>query len=283
MKVLQYILKIVFWLVIIALLIAPVGLIWRISRAEMAQYTVEEPPTLREVAFGAPEQVRRADVRDQVTVSGTFVCNAYEDMELTQENLGEYRWDVGTGEEVQEGQVLAKYGEETIVSPVDGVLQSINAYGERPYLRFGLLKPVELECVVDNTTRSALRDAIQLTTVDGAPVEITFASNLKNADGTSTVRLRIESGRYTVGQRLDLTLYTGLSFPQALVLPFSCVYQKVQGEDQPWYARKVDQNGYFLEEVQLGVSYADGDIVCVTGVQEGDSFDSGYKALLQGG
>ncbi len=282
MKGLRYALKALFWVLIVALLIAPVGLIWQISRDEMEQYTVESPPVLKEVAFGEIEQVRRADVRDEVSVSGTFVCSAYEDMELTQADLGEYRWDVGAGAEVQEGQVLAKYGEETIVSPVDGILQAVNAYGEHPYLRFGLLEPVELECVVDGNTRSALRDAIELTTTDGTPVEITFVSNLKNADGTSTMRLRIDSERYSLGQTLDAVLYTGLSFPQALVLPFSCVYQKEQGEDSPWYARKVDENGYFLEEVQVGVSYADENIVCVTGVQEGDWFDSGYKTLLQG-
>lgn len=282
MRIWKRVFKLFFWLLIVALLVAPLGLIYGISNREMERYTTPDAPQFRETALGAPFQAQRMDVAEAVSVSGCFVSREFVDQELPYP-ASLIRWQVEAGQEVSAGQQLGSLRGEALPCQYDGVVEQINIYPEaNAYLRIRLLEPIELECLVTDKVLRALQRATQLCTAEGEAVELAYASRVKTADGLTTVRLSIDSEDYSYGMELEeLTLLTGHSYLQALVLSSKCVYQKTEGEEQPWYARRVSADGYFIEEVEVEVGYRDERLVCVSGVTEGDWFDTGYQALAR--
>ena len=284
MKFLKILLRCVFWLLILALMAAPVYLITLVSRDEIASYEPPAAPELVETAVGGIHQCTRGDVSVYFQVSGSFTSSTYAYQELTYKNLDRTRWYVHSGQEIQEGQVLGVLKGEEILAEYSGILTEMNTYGTDPYLRIQLLEPVELECRVEDRVLSMLRRSQSLTTKDGEAVTLVYASRQKNADGTTNVRISIDSTKYTYGQYLgELQIYTGQVYQQVLRLPESCLYQKEKGEDKPWYARQVTETGRFIREAEVETGYSDGYWVTVTNVGEGDYFDSGYKSVVEGG
>lgn len=283
MKILKCILTGAFWLLIIALLVAPLGLIYQISQNEMAEYATPEVPILRETAVGDVAQAARQDVAEYVILSGSFTSTEFGYMELSDRQASAIRWIVDIGDEIQEGQILGTYKGKDIVSTVTGILVEMNPYATIPYLRFQLFTPVVLESRVEDRTLSMLERSEALTTEDGETITLAYASMRKNSDGTTTVQLSIESDRYTYGQELsELRILTGRVYGNTLVLPSDCVYQKNEGEDEPWYARQVTEDGILIMEIEVQIGYTNGDVVCVSGVEEGTWFDTGYKAIAGG-
>ena len=67
------------------------------------------------------------------------------------------------------------------------------------------------------------------------------------------------------------------------MLPEDCLYQKIAGEDEPWYVQQVSADGFFIGEMQVEKGYGDGNYCCVSGVGENQYFDSGYKAIVGNG
>lgn len=284
MKFLKILLRCVFWLLILALMAAPIYLINLISREEIASYAAPEAPKLVEMAVGGIHQCTRGDISVYFEVSGSCTSSTYAYQELTYKNLDRTRWYVHAGQEIQEGQVLGVLKGEEILAEYSGILAEMNTYGTDPYLRILLLEPVEVECRVEDRVLSMLRRSQELKTQDGEAVTLIYASRQKNADGTTNVRLSIDTNKYTYGQYLGkLVIYTGQVYQQVLRLPVSCVYQKERGEDKPWYARQVTETGVFIREAVVEIGYSDGYWVTVTGVDEGEYFDSGYKSVVEGG
>ena len=284
MKFLKILLRCVFWLLILALMAAPVYLITLVSRDEIASYEPPAAPELVETAVGGIHQCTRGDVSVYFQVSGSFTSSTYAYQELTYKNLDRTRWYVHSGQEIQEGQVLGVLKGEEILAEYSGILTEMNTYGTDPYLRIQLLEPVELDCRVEDRVLSMLRRSQSLATKDGEAVTLVYASRQKNADGTTNVRISIDSTKYTYGQYLgELQIYTGQVYQQVLRLPESCLYQKEKGEDKPWYARQVTETGRFIREAEVEIGYSDGYWVTVTNVGEGDYFDSGYKSVVEGG
>ena len=281
MKLLKSIFVGAFWLLIIALLVAPLGLIWQISQDEMAEYAAPEVPVLQETAVGDVVQAIRQDVQEYVILSGTFTSTEYAYMDLNARQASSIRWIVDIGDEIQEGQILGTYKNTEIISTVSGILVEMNTYSASPYLRVQQFSPVVLEARVDDRTLSALTLAEELATENGESVTLEFHSMQKNPDGTTDVLLSIDSEKYTYGQELwELRILTGRVYRKTLVLPAKCVYQKETGENAPWYARMVTEEGIFLMEMEVQIGYTNGDVVCISGVEEGAWFDSGYKAII---
>lgn len=283
-KVLKFLLRLVFAVLILALLAAPLYLIHRISTEEIKSYKTPEQLVFVDAAFGAPVLAAREDVAEKVYVSGVFVpCETY-DMELKGMNPDQIRWSVNPGDEVAEGEVLGVLRGTDIVSPVSGIVDTINSYATAPYIRFRLVEPIELECYVDQETLADLRSADALTTKNDEPVTLKSVSITRTADGMTAIRLSVESDRYACGQGVSqLELRTGRVFQKALVLPLKCVYQKTAGEDEPWYAREVTADGTLLGEIEVKLGYSNGKVVCVSGPQEGHYYDSGYGSMAGGG
>lgn len=279
MKYLRSALKIIFWVLIFALLVAPVGLLVNISQAEMATYEPPAAPVIRETSMGTPRQAVRMDVKEHITVNGQFTSNEIAFQQLPQEQPDKIRWIVGPGQEIQVGQVLGYHEDQPVAADMDGILEAIHANSGDAYLKIRLFSPLEFEATVSETVLSALkRGGDQLHLADGTAVRLTYAANAQNADGSTNIRLVVDNNDGAYGEAMTLLIYTGLEFPNALVVQSNCVYQK----NGQWYVRKVTESGSFVAEMPVQVSYDDGSFACVSGINEGEWFDSGYKAIMGG-
>ena len=162
MKIMKSVLKVVFWLLIVALLLAPLGLIYEISVRERAVYEAPSAPVIREGAIGASIEATRQDVDEYVRISGIFISREYDYIELSQRNASEIRWDVQVGDEIQVDQVLGTYNGKEIVSTMDGILMEINSYATKPYLKVQLLTGLELECNLSDKVIKQLRQRVAI-------------------------------------------------------------------------------------------------------------------------
>jgi hypothetical protein len=283
-KFFKFLIRFIFALLILALLAAPLYLIHRISTEEIQSYNTPEQLVFVDSSFGQPVRATREDVAEKVYVSGVFVPAETYDMELKGMNPDQIRWSVNPGDEVAEGDVLGVLRGTDIVSPVSGIVDTINSYTTAPYVRFRLVEPIELECYVDQEALADLRSADALTTKNDEAVTLKSVSITRTPEGLTAVRLSVESDRYACGQGVtQLELHTGRVFQKALVLPVKCVYQKTPGEDEPWYAREVTADGTVVGEVEVKLGYSNGKVVCVSGPQEGHYYDSGYGSMAGGG
>lgn len=283
MKVLKEIGKGIFWLVVLILLAAPVYLIYRISNAEMKQYESKPVPAFRETAYGEIVKAKRMDVSETVTVSGVCTSDTYVYADLNQKDIQNARWFVREGDEVQEGGVVANLNGTEIISEYTGIVREINTYAKSPYMKVQLLEPVEIECSVNaKTLKTLTRSRDTLSTAEGETVTLTFIALTKNSDGSTRIRLRVDSDAFAYGMEVrELQLLTGNRFLSALVLNAKCLYEKEPGSGE-WYARRVTEDGAFLEEVKVEVGYRSQNVVCVSGVNEGDCFDTGYRVIAGG-
>ena len=280
MRIVKSLLKYVFWVLIIALLLAPVGLIYQISNQEIARYQMPDPPQFVQTSYGKVVQAERRDVEELVSVSGTFISNTLVYQDLDYKTPSRIRWTVKAGQEVQEGQVLGTYLGEDVLCQHSGKLISINSYGDEPYLEIQLLSPLVMECYVSRSVLGTLQRAKELTTSDGAAVTIDYVSTIPDGAGNLRILLNIDTDYYYYGETVtDLILRTGHKYMQALVLPVSALYQKTAGEDEPWYVYRVKANGEADGEIEVTIGYSNGTFACVSGVKAGEYFDTGYGAI----
>ena len=281
MNIVKRILSAIFWLLIIALLIAPLGLIAEISRQEMQEFATPSSPVLQEVAIGGIYQSIADSASESFKVSGTFVSNADGYMELEYETVKDARWNISVGDEIQEGMVIGTVNGEEIVATMDGIVKQMHISAGDCFIKLELFTPVVLSAKVDKATLSILRNSRKLTAGDKkGKVSLAFASRVQNADGTFDVLISIDSDEFTYGQVVSsLRIYTGREFSNVVRITDKCVYQK---GGSGWYVRKVTKEGIFIEEVEVEVLYHDGYNYYVTGIGAGEYFDSGYQIIAGG-
>lgn len=281
MNIIKRIAKVFFWVLIIALLVSPLGILYEISQREMAEYQVHALPALTQTSIGRVLQVTRQDVQEYFTVSGVFQSSESAYQPLTMENPGLIRWEVTPGDEIQAGQVMGTYNGENVVAEFSGIIEKINT-GADPYVKVKLLDKLVLEATVSKSTLAIIKRSMNMTTEAGESVRLTYTSNLKSANGDRRIQLTIDSDAYSYGTSVNLKIYTGLSYPQVLVVHQDCVYQRNPGTDNPWYVRTVNQNGDVIGEKQVEIAFTMGNLVCISGVAEGTYCDAGYKDIVGG-
>ena len=276
--------KALFWVLILALLVLPLGLISQISKAEMEEYAAAESPVIRQSSIGMPVQATRMDLDLYVTVSGSFTSTEVAFMELDYKKPYDIRWTVSYGDEIQVGQVLGYYYGEEVISTVEGTISNINTSATEAYLMVNCFAPLVLECSVDDAVLGSLKQFPDtLTLEDGTKVTVEYIAKAKNYDGTTTVRFSLAREGDSYGTTVeDMAVYLGTGYPQVLVLPVDCVYQKTTGEDEPWYVRQVTDDGFLISEKQVVLSYANSTMAVVGGIEEGQWIDSGYKVAVSG-
>jgi hypothetical protein len=98
--------KCLFWVLIIVLLVTPMALICEISNREKREYEIPEPPVFVETAYGSIATAERMDIKESISVSGTFQSFAYDYIELKQNDPAQIRWSISVGDEIQKGQCL---------------------------------------------------------------------------------------------------------------------------------------------------------------------------------
>ena len=279
MKIMKEILAVVFWLLIVALLVTPIGLIMKISQEEQAEFATPTVPELQQMAVGGIYQAEAESVIETFSLSGTFVSETYEYMELDYDTVKDLRWNVSSGSEIQVGTVLGTGSKGDVLSDREGIISQMHISADDCYIKVKLFSPVEFSCRVSSEYLPVLKLSKKLT-CDGAAVTLTYASKQQNSDGTTNVRIRIDSAKYTYGQTTTLHIATGRSFDNTVRLPKRCVYQKAT--DGLWYVREVTADGYFLKEIEVEVIYSDGYNVYLKGINEGAYFDSGFQAIAGG-
>ena len=283
MKIFKKLMQGLFWILILALLIAPLGILYQISVKEMKAYEPPIPPALKQTAYGELMQAQRWDVSDYMTVSGSWISQEEVNQDLDCWNPWVIRWRVEPGAEIHAGQVLGSYMGKDVVAKHDGILLEINASsGENAYLRLRSLEATVLECRLTKNEVDKLCGASELRTQQGNTVTVTDTARVPDENGTYAVHLKIEGAKHVHSEtEKNLILMTGQIYRDALVLDANCVYQKQPGADQPWYALQVQADGTLLGETEVTIGFRVGNLVCVSGVQEGAWFDSGYKAIVQ--
>lgn len=276
--------KALFWVLILALLVLPLGLIYQISQAEMEEYAASDSPVIRQSSIGTPVQATRMDLDLYVTVSGSFTSTEVAFMELDYKKPYDIRWIVSYGDEIQVGQVLGYYYGEEVISTVEGTISNINTSATEAYLMVDCFSPLVLECSVDDAVLGSLKQfPDSLTLDDGTKVAVEYIAKAKNYDGTTTARLSLDREGDSYGTAVeDMVVFLGTGYPQVLVLPIDCVYQKTAGKDEPWYVREVSEDGFLICEKQVTVSYSNNSVAVVSGIEEGQWFDSGYKVVVSG-
>lgn len=280
MNIVKKILSVLFWLLIIALLIAPIGLIVQISREEMQEFATPDPPVLQEVAIGGIYQAQSTSIFESFQVSGKFVSNADGYMEMNYDTVRNARWKISVGSEIQKGMVIGTADGEDIIATMDGIVKQMHIAADDCYIKLELFAPVVLETKVDAETMSILRNSRKLTAGDKkGKVSLVFASRQQNSDGTFNVRIFIDSDEFTYGQMATVYIYTGRTNENVVAVNHKCIYHK--GGSQ-WYMRKVTKEGIFVEEVAVEVVYQDDTNAYVTGIGAGEYFDSGYQIIAGG-
>ena len=273
------------WVVLLAcFFVAPLVLIWQLSQAEIAAY---EPPVEMEILLGAYGEAKkpvRQDVKEYVTVSGKVISDSIAYQELTMDKPGKIRWVVNTNIAVNAGEVLGYYEDQPVKAEYTGIFKSYSLSAGDAYLRFDTFDNLLLTCDLNEESLGYLEgSADYLTNAEGKKVTIARTSPLPNANGTTTVYLSVEDADFFCGQSVSgFAVNTGRVYPNVLTLDVNCVYQK-PGEKGVHYVREVTQQGSFLTEHKVTVGYSDGQFICVTGVDEGKYYDSGYKAVIEGG
>ncbi len=282
MNIVKRIARVIFWVLIIALLVSPLGILYEISQREMAEYQVRALPALTQTSIGRVLQVTRQDVQEYFTVSGVFQSSESAYQPLTMENPGLIRWEVTSGDEIQAGQVMGTYNGENVVAEFSGIIEKINTGVADPYVKVKLLDKLVLEATASKSTLAIIKRSMNMTTEAGESVRLTYTSNLKSANGDRRIQLTIDSDAYSYGTSANLKIYTGLSYPQVLVVHQDCVYQRNPGADNPWYVRTVTQNGEVIGEQKVEIAFTMGNLVCISGVSEGTYCDAGYKDIVGG-
>lgn len=280
MNIVKKIFSVLFWLLIIALLVAPIGLIVQISKEEMREFATPDAPVLQEVAIGGIYQSQSDSISESFKLSGKFISHADGYMELSYDTVKDARWNISTGSEVQVGMVIGTVGGESIVATMDGIVKQMHISPDDCFIKLELFTPVVFETKVDAATLSILRNSRKLTAGDNkGKVALAFASRQQNSDGTYDVLISIDSDEFTYGQVETLYIYTGRVFDNVVAITAKCVYQKGGSE---WYVRKVTKDGIFIEEVEVEVIYQDNFNAYVTGIGSGEYCDSGYQIIAGG-
>lgn len=265
MKITRKFSTVLIFLLILSVLTMPLVLVLFMYGGSMQVKQLANPPRLREASEDneRPSRVMLQNVRESVVVSGTFVGSDSAFQELAYKNPEDIRWIVSVGREVCAGQVLGYYLDEEILAQYTGILKERNLYAQKPYLRYELFSAVELQCRISREDVRKLETAESLS-ADSLNIQLTHVSGVCNEDGTVNVRFSLPGSIFTYGQQLEnLKIYTGLELKYQMVLPVSCIYQKTEGEDQPWYVYQVTQQGEPIGEIQVELGYTDGEIVCI--------------------
>lgn len=272
---------IVFCVLMICLLLAPVCILYFISRSEQAQYQTELIPAVNEMAYGDVVSVVRRDMSETITLSGTVVSASEFFSELKARDPYNLRFMVSVGDVIHPGDLIAYDGSRKITSDVYGLISDISL-GSDPYLRLYSLDDLALECYVNDAQRTMLqRSSLELADEKGVALSVIKIDDVSSDGNTTRVLLRYEKDDLRYGQTVsDLTITTGKVYEQALVVLERCVYQKADSEG--YFLRLVNENGEYLAETEVQLGYSDGKYVCVSGVEEGALCDSGYKTFAEG-
>lgn len=191
-------------------------------------------------------------------------------------NADKIAFNCQIGEEIYKNQKIATDGNNIFKSPINGIIQEIS-YSENKCVKILSLDEQCLNLSVPVDEIQVFENAIY--DENGTEIQVIEKSNQVNEKGEVSVKITNNDGDFLAGQSVnDIKIYTGYTYSNVYVVDADCVYSI--GKDNKSYVRKVDSEGKFIEEVEVGVGYSNGEYICVTGLEEGELCDDGYKALV---
>ncbi len=276
--------KVIFALLLVAVLVAPVGALLYLSEQEQAQYTT--PPAdhleLKEQSYGMPEKALRKDVSEIINLSGTVISTdvVYEELDL--ENPSKLRLLISAGQYLQAGDPIGYYENREVPATKSGVIRSVNVYGSEPYIELWDLEKLAVECYVNDLQLKILkRSSLKLSDEEGNPYEVLRIDAIPSANGLTRVLITSESAPLIYGKAMaELPLNTGRIYTDSLVVPSRCVFSTDGGAT--YYVRLVHADGTVIGNSKIEIGYTMDGWTCISGIEEGQYCDSGYKAIVEG-
>lgn len=267
---------------LVVLLLTPVGALFQISKLEQSQYTaptVDASVVLVERAYGDILEVSQTDLKERIELSGQVICTGYLYQEVNLESPHLLRLWAQSGDYLVAGDPIGIYKGETIYSSTNGIISKISM-GTEAYIEFYDLSTLSLECyVTEDIHRILSRSNLALSDQDGISYEVIRIEDVPTRSGLYRVLIRPIDGSLTIGTSIsDFSMFTGRTYPNCIVVQRDCVYTR---DGLTYYVRLVDSNGIFIEEVPVEIGETVGDLICVSGVEQGQYCDSGYKAVVE--
>lgn len=284
MKTLRKAIKPLMALLFVVLLSAPIVGLFVISQYEQRQYQPAAEVVLRDYAYGDICQVIRTDIEQRLTVSGTVVSTDVTFIELNQyERPDKIRFTIEYGQLVNAGDVIGYYNGDPVTATQSGIVKDISV-GEDSYIMLQSMDDLALKVpCYDETLLSALSaDGLRLTSEEGLEFVVDKIDAAQDSTGAVNVYLTCENALLVYGKEyVDYALKTGRVFPQTLAVDERCVYSYAGSSKA--YVRTVDHDGVFVSEMEVTTGYTDGELICISGVDEGVLCDAGYKLAVEGG
>ena len=275
--------KIMVALLFVALMVAPIGALYYISVLEQAGYQPqqEEQIVLEDLAYGAPLEILRMDMQEQISLTVTVVSTRVIYEELKMENISRLRLLISAGQVLQAGDLIGYLDGQEVRATQTGIVRSINR-GSDAYIELWSLEDLAIECYVNDTQLKVLkRGSLDLTDTDGNHWSVSHIDEIRVGSDLTRVLLTCDTLELIYGKNMgSMTFNTGRVYPNCLVVRESCVYT-YNGQD--YHVRLVDAEGVVIDEVQVEIGFTLNGYVCITsGAEEGQLCDSGYKAIAEG-
>lgn len=250
----------------------PVTTILYLSDKEIKKYAEDANFDFREVAYGAAEKVIRQDVEETYDFDLNVTCTTESVKELS-ENA---QIKVSEMDELFKGEIIATLNGTDIVADENGIVTRVEYAGDKQYIYYHSFNALVFECMVPEKYEY-LFESEYLYNEKNEKINIISKSNI-NEEGYYRVYLSIpDDEAYDYGETVSgYQLCTGNIYKETLVVRKDCVYN---GDDGEYHVRIIDEKGNFIEEKVVEIGYSYGEYVCVTGVEEGQLCDSGYKSL----
>lgn len=252
----------------------PIICIYLITNRELSEYEITDNYDFKEKAYGSLVSPTRQNIKENFIVNGEVISSTYRIVKLPECDISNVNLNVQEGDEVSTGEKIGTDGNVTLYSSATGIVESINL--EQLTIKVKTFDKLILRIKVDKNIITQLND--KLVDEDGNEYEVIEKSN-QYVDGTMSVDLRIKTDKYKYGEKVNgLCLYTGKEYEDVLVIKKDCVYNKPGSKD--YFVRLCDDNGNYLSEKKVTVSFEYDEYMCVTGLTEQDQCDSGYKYVI---
>ncbi|MDD2269259.1 MAG: hypothetical protein PHY15_06940 [Eubacteriales bacterium] len=259
----------------VILIILPILLIFYITYVEMEQYRYDDNYKIIETAYGVPSQVIRGTINESFELEGQFISKEFVFIDIDTSNENPIKFLYSVNDEVKAGDCLALIGDEKIYSQYNGIIADFSFTANDSYIKLLNLEKLMFECYYNGDL--SIEESKTYTTTDNNKLTITSVSNIYDEQGRK-IYAQVENDEYMYGQKAKFIVNTGVSYEDVLMIRKDCIYRKEM--DGKHYIRRVKSNREVIGEVEVTPGISDGNMISITGLEEGWYCDPGYAKFL---
>ncbi|WP_302625251.1 hypothetical protein [uncultured Eubacterium sp.] len=260
------------FLICILIYCIPLGAVIVISNREIKKYDEDTDFYMSITAYGGIEKVIKMDMKESYLVD--MKVTSIEEYTIVCSNEAVIECEVG--DEIHKNQILGNDKGNIIKSNFNGSISNINYSEDNTIIKYNDFSNLVYEAYVDEDKFEDF-DTKKFYNNKGKKIKILEKSNIIE-EGKFKVWMTIPDKKAIYGKTVEkYELYTDTVYSNALVVTRDCVYSV----DDKHYIRTVDENGLFLEDVEVNVGFANDKFICITGdgIKEGVYCDSGYSKV----